>query len=155
MITVLCLFVIFNFRFIRIVKESFKLIIFVRIKFSGIDNKFFEAIIFGKFKLGLILFLTETILSFERIRVSKRGLFGRWGFEIAKTVNMIGMIGCLIIIVIVSVESEFFIFVKGIGFVVESELIFFDRVGDFIIEWVRSVLWESFLFGHFSIWIHR
>ncbi len=47
---------------------------------------------------------------------------------------MIGMIGCLIIIVIVSLESEFFIFVKAIGFVVESELIFFDRVGDFIIE---------------------
>jgi len=71
MITVLCLFVVFDFRFVRVVKESFKLIIFPGIKFSRINNEFFEPIIFGEFKFVLILFFTETIFSFEWIGMSE------------------------------------------------------------------------------------
>lgn len=89
MITVLCLFVVFYFRFIGVVKKSFKLIIFLGIKFSRINNEFFEPIIFGEFKFVLILFFTETIFSFEWIGVSKCGFLSRGGFEIAKTVDMV------------------------------------------------------------------
>lgn len=92
MITVLCLFVVFYFRFIGVVKKSFKLIIFLGIKFSRINNEFFEPIIFGEFKFVLILFFTETIFSFEWIGVSKCGFLSRGGFEIAKTVDMIRMV---------------------------------------------------------------
>ena len=102
-ITLLCLFMIFYFRFVRVTKKSFKLIIFIGIKFGWVDNKFFKAIIFSKLELRLSLLFTETIFSFEWIRVPKRRLFSSGWLKIIEAFNMIGLIRWVLIIIIISV----------------------------------------------------
>jgi hypothetical protein len=62
--------------------------------------------------------------------------------------------GKIIVVNVISMKSKFFIFVEGSGLLVEGKVVFFDGIGNLIVEGGRFVFREPFFLGDFALGVH-
>ncbi len=62
--------------------------------------------------------------------------------------------GKIIVVDVISMKSKFFIFVEGSGLLVEGKVVFFDGIGNLIVEGRRFVFREPFFFVDFAMGVH-
>ena len=156
MISLLGFFVIFNFWFVRMQKESLQIVVLFGIVLCWVYYKILNAIILTQFKIPITVFLTKAIFPLKLVDMilSDRGFFCCRRFKVTKAVSMCSLWSYIIVVNVISVEPYFFIFTDRIRFLVEREVVLFDRVGNFRVEGGRFVFGEPFFLGNFRVGLH-